>query len=164
MLRILSLFVENNPGVLSRISGMVSGKGYNVESITAGVTADPSITRITFVCKGNDLEFEHIKKQLNGLINIIEVIDLTTKSNVKRELALIKISAHLEQRSELFHIADVFGCRVMDVGIDSLIIEISDLCEKIDDLIAIIQPYGIIEIARSGLIAMERCKKSDSKN
>jgi acetolactate synthase I/III small subunit len=158
MLRILSLFVENNPGVLARISGMVSGKGYNCESITAGVTADPTITRITFVCKGNDLEFEHIKKQLNGLINIIDVIDLTNKLNVKRELALIKVSVRVNQRSEIFHIADVFGCRILDVGVDSVIMEISDLCERIDDLLAAIQTYGIIEIARSGLIVMERCE------
>jgi acetolactate synthase I/III small subunit len=95
------------------------------------------------------------------MINIIEVIDLTNKSNVKKELALIKISAKSNQRPEIFHIADVFGCRVMDVGVDSIIMEISDLCEKIDDLITAIQTYGIIEIARSGLIVMERCKKDD---
>lgn len=160
MLRILSLFVENNPGVLARISGMFSGKGYNLESLTVGVTTDPTISRITLVCKGNDSEFEQIKKQLNRLIDVIKLTDLSKQSNVKKELALIKVSAKREQRAEIFHVADVFGCRIMDVGIDSLIMEISDLYEKIDDLLAVLQPYGIIEIARSGLVAMDRCKKN----
>ena len=164
MLRTLSLHVENHSGVLSRIAGLFSGRGYNLESLTVGITTDPSISRITLVCKGNDAEFDQIKKQLNRLIDVIKITDLTGQPSVKRELALIKISAKHNQRGEIFQVADVFRCRVMDVGKDTMILEISGSSEKIDDFLFILQPYNIIEVARSGLVAMERGKKTKANN
>jgi len=159
MKRTLSLLVENHSGVLARISGMFSGRGYNLESLTVGVTTDRSISRITLVCVGNDSEFDQIKKQLNRLIDIIKVFDLTTTASVKRELALIKISAKHNQRGEIFQVADVFGARIMDVGSESMVIEISGSPEKIEDFLTVMMPYNVTETARSGLVAMERGKK-----
>jgi acetolactate synthase I/III small subunit len=159
MKRTLSLLVENHSGVLARISGMFSGRGYNLESLTVGVTTDPTVSRITLICVGNDAEFDQIKKQLNRLIDTIKVLDLTTAARVNRELALIKVSAKHNQRGEIFQVSDVFGARIMDVGTDSMVIEISGDPQKIEDFITVMMPYNIIETARSGLVAMERGKK-----
>lgn len=160
MKHVLSLLVENRQGVLSRISGLFSGRGYNLESITAGVTTDPSITRITLVSIGNEAILEQIKKQLNKLIDVIKLIDLTERPSINRELALIKVHASPKQRGEIIQVADVFRTRVMDVGADSLILEITGSCEKIDDFINIMHNYGIMELARSGLISMEKTRKT----
>jgi acetolactate synthase-1/3 small subunit len=159
MKRTLSLLVENHSGVLARISGMFSGRGYNLESLTVGVTTDSTISRITLVCVGNDAEFDQIKKQLNRLIDVIKVLDLTTTASVNRELALIRVSAKHNQRGEIFQVADVFGARIMDVGTDSMVIEISGDPQKIEDFITVMLPYNIIDTARSGLVAVERGKK-----
>lgn len=156
----ISLLVENHQGVLARISGLFSGRGYNLESLTVGVTMDPTVSRITLVCTGDDSVIEQIKKQLNRLIDVIKVIDLTHVPSVNRELALVKVSAKQNRRGEIFQVADVFGCRVMDVGAESMILEITGPSEKIDDFLALMQPYSTQEVARSGLIAMERSKKN----
>jgi acetolactate synthase-1/3 small subunit len=156
----ISLLVENHQGVLARISGLFSGRGYNLESLTVGVTMDPTVSRITLVCTGDDSVIEQIKKQLNRLIDVIKVIDLTQVPSVNRELALVKVSAKQNRRGEIFQVADVFGCRVMDVGAESMILEITGPSEKIDDFLAVMQPYSTQEVARSGLIAMERSKKN----
>ncbi len=160
MKHILSLLVENRQGVLSRISGLFSGRGYNLESITAGVTRDPTITRITLVCRGDDNVFEQIKKQLNKLIDIIRIVDLTEKPSINRELALIKVTSNAKTRGEIFQVADVFRAKVLDVGINSMVLELTGSSEKIDDFLSILQPYDIKEVARSGLISMERSKKN----
>ena len=159
MNHIISLLVENHQGVLARIAGLFSGRGYNLESITAGVTMDPEITRITLVCEGEDNVIDQIKKQLHKLIDIIKVTDLTDVPSLHRELALIKVKAKSDQRGEIFQVADVFRARVMDVGVDSMVLEVTGSPEKIDDFALIIQPYHIQEIARSGLISLERGKK-----
>ena len=159
MKRVLSLLVENHQGVLSRIAGLFSGRGYNLESITAGVTTDPQITRITLVCQGDDNVFAQIKKQLHKLIDVIKLTDLTESPALHRELALIKVRARASDRGEIFQVADVFRARVLDVGLDSLVMEVTGAAEKIDDFAAVVQPYGILEIARSGLISVERGKK-----
>jgi len=160
MMHTISLLVENHQGVLARISTLFSGRGYNLESLTVGVTTDPTVSRITLVCGGDDAVIEQIKKQLNRLVDVIKVTDLTELPSVGRELALIKVTAKHNRRGELFQVADVFGCRVMDVGSDSIVLEITGSSEKIDDLIAILQPYTMQEVARSGLVAIERGKKS----
>ena len=154
-----SLLVENHQGVLARIAGLFSGRGYNLESLTVGVTADPTISRITLVCMGDDPTMEQIKKQLNRIVDIIKVVDMTYLPSVDRELALIKINAKPSQRGELFQVADVFRAKVMDVGQSTMILEITGSTEKIDDFIALLTPYSIIEFARSGLVSMERGKK-----
>lgn len=159
MTHVFSMLVENHQGVLSRIAGLFAGRGYNLESITAGVTTDPQITRITLVCKGDDNVIDQIKKQLNKLIDVIKVNDLSALPSLNRELALIKVRAKPNQRGEIFQVADVFRARVLDVGIDSMVLEVTGSSEKIDNFAAVLQPYSIREIARSGLISMERGKK-----
>ncbi len=159
MMHVLSMLVENHQGVLSRIAGLFSGRGYNLESITAGVTTDPQVTRITLVCGGDDNVFAQIKKQLHKLIDVIKVTDLTETAALHRELALIKVRARPTQRGEVFQVADVFRARVLDVGIDSMVLEVTGSPEKIDAFACILQPYTVLEIARSGLISVERGRK-----
>ncbi len=162
MTHIICLHVENQQGVLARISGLFSGRGYNLESITAGVTADPTVTRITLACTGDDAVVEQIKKQLNRLIDVIKVTELTGVPSLNRELMLVKVNAKGAQRGEIFQVADVFKAQIMDVGHESMTMELAGSPEKIDDLIALLQPYGIAEMARSGVVAMERSRKSES--
>jgi acetolactate synthase-1/3 small subunit len=159
MTHVLSMLVENHQGVLSRIAGLFSGRGYNLESLTAGVTADPQVSRITLVCIGDDNVIDQIKKQLNKLIDVIKVNDLSPLPSLHRELALIKVRAKPNLRGEIFQVADVFRARVLDVGIDSMVLEVTGSSDKIDNFIAVLQPYLIREVARSGLISMERGKK-----
>jgi acetolactate synthase I/III small subunit len=160
MTHIISLLVENQQGVLARISGLLSGRGYNVESITAGLTTDPTVSRITLACTGDDAVVEQIKKQLNRLIDVIKVTELTAVPSLNRELMLVKVSAKSPQRGEIFQVADVFKAQVMDVGYDTMSLELSGSPDKIDDLIALLLPYGIVEMARSGVVAMERSRKN----
>lgn len=155
----ISLLVENHQGVLSRISGLFSGRGYNLESFTSGITTDPSITRITLVCNGDAQIVDQIKKQLDKLIDILEVADLTELPTIDRELALIKIAAKTGERGEIFQVVDVFQAKVTDVGIDSMVIESTGPPSQIDDLLALLKDYEILELARSGLVSMEQGKK-----
>ena len=159
MNHVISLLVENNAGVLARISGLLSGRGYNVESFSSGPTLDPETTRITIVCRGDDTIIDQIKKQLNKLIEVIKVTDLTQKSTLDRQFALIKISVIHGNRGEIIQLAEVFGANVMDVGINTMILELTGGEEKINDLVELLDG-NIIEIARSGLVSMERGKKT----
>jgi acetolactate synthase-1/3 small subunit len=159
MTHTISLLVENHQGVLARISGLFSGRGYNLDSLTVGATNDPTVSRITLVCQGDDMIIDQIKKQLNRLIDVIKVIDLTDQPSVDREVVLIKVPAKRGQRGEIFQVADAFGSRVMDVGASNLILELTGAPEKIDDFLSILQPIGIQEVARSGVVSMERGKK-----
>ncbi len=159
----ISLLVENHQGVLSRISGLFSGRGYNLESFTSGITRDPSITRITLVCNGDEQVVDQIKKQLNKLIDVLQVADLTDKPRVDRELALIKIAAAPGERGEVFQVVDVFQSKVTDVGLDTMTIEITGPPERINDLLALLKSYNILEIARSGLVSMEQCRKDQAQ-
>jgi acetolactate synthase-1/3 small subunit len=160
MKHIIALLVENKQGVLARISGLFSGRGYNLESITAGVTTDPTVTRITLACTGDDSVVEQITKQLHRLIDVIKVTELTAVPALHRELMLIKVSAHGRQRGEIFQVADVFKAQVMDVGHDTMSVELTGSPEKIEDFSSLMQPYGIVEIARSGVVSMERSRKT----
>ncbi len=159
MKHVLSMLVENRQGVLARISGLLSGRGYNVESITAGVTTDPTVSRLTLSCTGDDAVVEQIKKQLNRLIDVIKVTELSSVPSMNRELMLIKVNAQGAQRGEIFQVADVFKAQVMDVGHDTMAVELTGSPDKIEDFLALLKPYGIVEIARSGIVAMERSKK-----
>ena len=160
MTHVICLHVENQQGVLARISGLFSGRGYNLESITAGATTDPTVTRITLACTGDDAVVEQIKKQLNRLIDVIKVTELTGVPSLNRELMLVKVNAKGPQRGEIFQVADVFKAQIMDVGHESMTVELAGSPEKIDDLVALLQPYGIAEMARSGIVAMERIRKT----
>ncbi len=160
MKHIISMLVENHQGVLARIAGLFSGRGYNLESITVGVTMDPTVSRLTLVCGGDDAIVEQIKKQLNRLVDVIKVYDLTGAPALHRELMLVKVSAKGRQRGEIFQVADVFKSQVMDVGADTMTLEITGSPEKIDDFSALLAPYGIVERARSGMVSVERGKKT----
>ena len=159
MTHAISLLVENHQGVLARIAGLFSGRGYNLESLTVGVTSDTSVSRITLVCMGEEAVIEQIKKQLNKIIDVIKVVDMSEFPSVNRELALIKVSVKSSQRGEILQLADIFGARVVDVGIGSVVLEVTGSTEKVNDFIVLVQQYSVAEIARSGLVAMERGKK-----
>lgn len=159
MTHVISLLVENHQGVLSRIAGLFSGRGYNLESITAGITTDPSTTRITLVCGGDDNIIVQIKKQLEKLIDVIELTDLSGVPALHRELALIKVAASPRRRGEIFQVADVFRAKIMDVGVNTMVLEVTGAPGKIDDFIKILTPYDIKEVARSGLISVARGEK-----
>jgi acetolactate synthase-1/3 small subunit len=153
---ILSILVDNEPGVLSRIAGLFSGRGFNIESLCVAVTTDPLISRITLVTTGEPPIIEQIEKQLNKLINVIKVHDLTGKKFVQRELALIKIVAKPENRAEILRIVDIFRCKVVDIGHEHYTVEVTGDEGKMEAILNIFKPIGIKEIARTGIIALFR--------
>ncbi|HKI48227.1 MAG TPA: acetolactate synthase small subunit [Desulfobacteria bacterium] len=155
---ILSLMVENRPGVLSRIVGLFSGRGFNIESLCVAETAEADISRITLVTCGDMGVIEQIKKQLNKLINVIKVVDFMNMPFVQRDLALIKVRAKPEHRAEILRITDIFRGRVVDVGSEFYTLEVTGVLDKIDAILGLLKPMGIKEIARTGTIALPREK------
>lgn len=153
---ILSILVDNEPGVLSRIAGLFSGRGFNIESLCVAETTDPMISRITLVTVGEPPIIEQIEKQLNKLINVIKVHELTGKKFVQRELALIKIIAKPEHRAEILRIVDIFRCKVVDIGPEHYTVEVTGDEGKMKAILNIFKPIGIKEIARTGIIALFR--------
>ncbi len=156
---ILSLLVDNQPGVLSRVAGFFSGRGYNIDSLCVSETTDRSVSRISLVAMGDMAVLEQIKKQLNKLINVIEVMDFTDTDHIQRETALIKVRAKPEDRAEILRIADIFRCKVVDVGSEFYTVEITGEVSKIEDLLKLFKNIGIKEIARTGIVALAREKK-----
>lgn len=161
---ILSILVDNKPGVLSRIAGLFSGRGYNIDSLSVAQTEELSTSIITMETSGDDHIVEQIIKQLHKLINVITVSDLTEKNHVRRELALIKVHAKPENRAEILRIVDIFRCRVVDVAQDHYTIEISGNEEKLMAIMNLLKPMGIIEMARTGSIALAREKEHKNNN
>jgi acetolactate synthase-1/3 small subunit len=155
----LSLLVENEPGVLARIAGLFSGRGFNIESLCVAETNEPNVSRVTLVTRGDRNILEQIKKQLNKLIDVIKVLDFTGTPFVQRELALIKIRAKPEHRAEILRIADIFRSRIIDVGSEHYTVEVTGDESKIAAFLELIKPFGIKEIARTGAIALGREKK-----
>ncbi len=153
---VLSLLVDNEPGVLSRIVGLFSGRGFNIESLCVAETTEPKISRITIVTKANSPVVEQIKKQLNKLINILKVHELTGHDFVQREMALIKVTARPEHRAEILRIVDIFRCKVVDVGQEHYTIEVTGDQGKLAAIISLLKPVGIKEIAKTGIIALFR--------
>ena len=157
---IISLLVDNEPGVLARVAGLFSGRGFNIESLCVAETLDPTVSRITLVTRGDDTIAEQIKKQLNKLINVIKVHEMNGANFVQRELALIKIKAKTEQRDEIHRIVDVFKCRVVDMGREQYVLEVTGDEKKIAAILDLLKPIGIKEIARTGPAAMFRDKQT----
>ncbi|MCD6265446.1 MAG: acetolactate synthase small subunit [Deltaproteobacteria bacterium] len=155
----ISLLVDNQPGVLSRIAGMFSGRGFNIESLCVAETVDPLVSRITLVTSGDELIIEQINKQLNKLVNVIKVQDLTGANFVERETALMKVKAGPAQKAEILRLVDIFKCKVVDVNTTSYIIESTGTREKLEALLRLLKPIGIKEIARTGTSALARNKK-----
>ena len=155
----LSLLVDNKPGVLSRITGLFSGRGFNIDSLCVAETTDPALSRITLVTQGDMAILEQIKKQLNKLIDVIKVMDFRVTPFVQREMALIKVKAKTEFRAEILRMVDIFRSRIVDVGAEYYIIEVTGDEGKIEALLELLKPMGIKEIARTGAIALAREKK-----
>jgi acetolactate synthase I/III small subunit len=162
MLHTISLLVENKFGVLARISGLFSARGYNIDSLSVGITDDPQISRMTIVVKGDHRILEQVEKQLNKLIDVIKVTDYQETPHIERELALIKVSADKSTRSELIQICDIFRAKIVDVAVDSIIIEMTGDGEKIEALLRMLRPFGIKETCRTGIVAMARGAKGIS--
>jgi acetolactate synthase-1/3 small subunit len=154
--RILSLLVDNNAGVLSRVSGLFSRRGYNIDSLTVGVTADPRFSRMTIVCNGDEQILGQITKQLAKLIDVRNIKVLDPDNSVKRELVLLKIAARPDQRQGIISIADIFRAKVVDVSKESLIIEMTGSKSKLEAFIELLDEYEILELARTGLTGLSR--------
>ena len=155
----ISLLVDNQPGVLSRIAGMFSGRGYNIESLCVAATMDPLVSRITLVTNGVQLIIEQINKQLNKLVNVIKVHDLTQTNFVERQMALMKVRARPAQKAEILRLVDIFRCKVVDVSSTHYTIDGTGTGEKLEAFLDLLKPMGIKEIARTGAIALSRNKK-----
>ncbi len=153
---ILSVLVDNQPGVLSRIAGLFSGRGFNIESLCVAETADPLVSRMTLVTRGSASIVEQITKQLNKLINVIKVIDFSDAPFVQREMVLIKVRARPEHRAEILRTADIFRSKVIDVGARYYILELTGDEGKVAAFLNLLKPMGIKEIARTGAIALPR--------
>jgi acetolactate synthase-1/3 small subunit len=154
----ISVLVENEFGALSRISGLFSGRGFNIESLSVAPSLDPEISRMTLVTHGDERILEQINKQLNKLISTIKVVDFTGEDFLEREMALIKVSTDAENRAEALRIVDIFRAKVVDVTPKSYTIEITGAPSKVDGLIELLRPMGIKEIVRSGPVAIGRSK------
>ena len=156
MLHTISVLVDNHFGVLARISGLFSARGYNIESLCVGITEDPTISRMTVVVQGDDNVVQQIVNQLNKMVEVIEVLDLTQESYVERELVLIKTEADANRRTELLEITNIFRARVVDMSPEAVMIEVTGSQEKILAFVDMVRPFGIQEVARTGRIALAR--------
>ena len=154
--RVFQLLVNNTSGVLSRITGLFSRRGYNIESITAGVTADPRFTRITIVTSGDDEILEQIEKQLAKLVDVRDIRELKPDESVYRELIMVKVRAAAEQRQSVISVADIFRAKIIDVAPESLMIELTGNQQKIDAFISLLDGYEILELARTGIAGLGR--------
>lgn len=154
MKHIVTLLVENKPGVLARIVGLISGRGYNIDGLTVAPTLDPDVSKMTIEVPGDDRVIEQVTKQLNKLIDVIKVTDLTVQRFIGQEMVLIKVAAGEEQRAPVMDLVNVFGAKVILVQANSLVIRLVDDQEKIADFINLMKPYRVTDINRSGLIAM----------
>ncbi len=157
----LSVLVENKAGVLSRVSGLFSRRGFNIESLAVGTCEEPSMSRMTIVVIGDDAQVEQVMKQLHKLIDVIKVTDITDQETVERELALIKVSAEPgSTRAEVMQIASIFRAQIVDVGAKTIVLQVTGDTEKIDALEELLQQYGVKELVRTGKIAVVRGSKS----
>jgi acetolactate synthase-1/3 small subunit len=156
MRHVLSALVQNQPGVLANISGMLASRGFNIDSLAVGETEDANLSRMTFVVHGDDAELEQVRKQLDKIVTVVKVHDISSEDFVERDLMLIKVSATAAQRTEITLLVEMFRGRVVDIGLDTLMVEISGQERKIEAFIELMRPYGILELARTGRIALVR--------
>ena len=154
--QVFSLLVDNNPGVLSRIAGLFSRRGYSIDSITAGMTADPRFTRITVVASGDELILSQIEKQVRKLEDVIEIKVLKDDESVYRELIMVKVRASAAQRSEVISIADIFRAKIVEVEKESMMIELTGNQSKLEAFLNLLDGYEILELARTGITGLAR--------
>jgi len=156
----IAVLVENKLGVLARIAGLFSGRGFNIESLSVAQTVDPTISRLTIITKGNNQVIEQVIKQLRKLVDVIKVVDLIKEDSVNREMILVKVRAELSSRAEVLRITDIFRGKIMDVSPSTYTLEITGEKGKLEALIGLLKPIGIIEIVRTGEVAISRGSKS----
>ena len=156
MRHVLSALVQNQPGVLAHISGMLASRGFNIDSLAVGETENPDLSRVTFVVHGDDAELDQARKQLGKIVTVVKVMDISSEDFVERDLMLIKVRATPSQRVEVSYLVEMYRGRVVDISSDSLMIEISGQERKIESFIELMRPYGIQELARTGRIALVR--------
>ena len=158
--QVYSLLVDNNPGVLSRIAMLFSRRGYSIDSITAGMMADPRFTRITIVSSGDELILSQIEKQVRKLVDVREIKLLKDEDSVYRELIMVKVRADARTRSEVISVADIFRAKIVDVEKESLMVELTGNQSKLDAFLKLLDGYEILELARTGITALERGSKN----
>ena len=156
MRHVISALVQNQPGVLAHVSGMLASRGFNIESLAVGATEDPLLSRMTFVVNGDDNTLDQVRKQLDKIISIVRVDDISSENYVERDLMLIKVVAPPDKRTEIALLVEMFRGRVVDISLDNIMVEISGQEQKIEAFINLMRPYGIIELARTGRIALVR--------
>jgi acetolactate synthase-1/3 small subunit len=157
MRHVLSAVVQNVPGVLAHVSGMLASRGYNIDSLAVGETEDPNLSRMTFVVVGDDRILDQVRKQLEKIVTVVQVDDISSRDHVERDLMLLKVSAPPgSKRSEIRELVEIFRAKIVDVGPEELMIEISGRESKIEAFIQRMRPYGILELVRTGRIAMVR--------
>ena len=153
---ILVALVEDKPGVLNRVSSLFRRRNFNIESIAVGHTEQPNLSRMIIIVEGDDAKVEQVRKQLDKVIDVVKIVDITSDETVARELALVKVKATASTRSEIIQIVDIFRANIVDVSSDSLIVEVTGDEDKVDSLIDLLRGFGIREIARTGRIALTR--------
>jgi len=163
MRHVIALLVENEFGVLARVAGLFSGRGFNIESLCVAETLDPTVSTMTIVTRGDDQNIEQVLKQLNKLISVIKVVDLIDKDFVEREMVLIKVNASRENREEVLRVADIFRGKVIDVGAKTYTLEVTGDEKKINAILALLKPLGIKELVRTGHVAMVRGSKATTE-
>jgi acetolactate synthase-1/3 small subunit len=156
----LSVLVENKPGVLARIAGLFSRRGYNIDSLAVGPTEHPEISRMTVVVDLEDSPLEQVTKQLNKLVEVLKVVELDSAASVQRELLLVKVRADLSSRSHVLETVQLFRAKVVDVSADAVVIEATGNSEKLDALLRVLEPFGIKELVQSGMVAVGRGQRS----
>jgi acetolactate synthase-1/3 small subunit len=156
MRHVLSAVVQNVPGVLAHISGMLASRGYNIDSLAVGETEDPQLSRMTFVVVGDDRVLEQVRRQLEKIVTVVQVDDVSSQDFVERDLMLIKLQAPPGKRSELRELAEIFRGRIVDVAPEAVIVEISGQERKLEAFVDLMRPFGIVELVRTGRIAMVR--------
>ncbi|MBI1375348.1 MAG: acetolactate synthase small subunit [Phycisphaera sp.] len=163
MKHVIAALVHNEAGVLARVAGMFAARGFNIDSLVVGRTEDPKLSRMTIVVSGDMAALDQVRKQLAKVVEVVKVVDYVGTDYVERDLMLVRIATPPETRREVIEVADLFRARVVDVGHQELTIEMSGTEEKIEAFIDLIQPYGIVELARTGVIAMARSEKAPGK-
>ena len=156
MRHVLSALVHNQPGVLAHISGMLASRGFNIDSLAVGETENANLSRVTFVVHGDDAQLEQVRKQLDKVVTVVKVQDISSEDFVERDLMLLKVRANAQQRMEIVLLVEMFRARVVDVSPNDLMIEISGQERKIEAFIELMRPYQIVELARTGRIALVR--------
>lgn len=156
MKKTLSILVENHAGVLSRITGLFSRRGFNIDSLAVGITDNPNISRITIVADGDDYIFEQLEKQLNKLIEVIKVRSFDSDEILQRELLITKVNVTADKRSEIMTIADIMGAKIIDISLKTMTLQICDTSIHLERFEELIKPYGIIEMVRTGLVAIQK--------